>query len=389
MEEENLNELLILIDDVFPKDLSSFRNVEFSGYISKFENVLLINISKYSFEEKDFNQISKHKNVQFYQTNFEDGNILKINELLKKYKVKKSSIVFLNNVYGYNGKVLEFLEKNKIKFIFTLYPGGGFFLNDDTTKKLKRIFTSPMFFKVITTQRKTYDYLISNKLCKENQMEYIYGLPTSKSLLNISTYDKRHYGIKGKINLNICFVAFKYSSEGKDKGYDIFIEVAKKLRRQCNDIYFHVVGNFDENDIDVSELDERIAFYGVQPSDWFVNFYKDKDIIISPTRPNILSKGAFDGFPTGASSDAMLNEVLVMATDPLDLNTMYKNNEDLIIINHNEDEIVNKVIELKNNPQKMYKIAKNGYKKANNIYSYKNQIDKRISLIEEMSEINE
>ena len=384
MAKENLNNLLVIIDDVFPNLLSSFRNVEFNEYISKYSDILIINVSKISIDfEKKIN--NSEKNIYYFQTNFADENYEKISKIIKDYNNVVCSIVFLNNIYGCEGKVLSFLEENDIRFIFTLYPGGGFFFNDETKIKLNKIFSSKMFFKVIVTQQKVKDYILQNTNIKEDKIEFIYGLPVSNILLNVNTKDHRHYGINGKINLNVCFVAYKYSEKGKDKGYDTFIEAAKKLRAKYSDIYFHVVGNFDENDIDVSELDERIAFYGTHDTKWFINFYKDKDIIISPTRANVLKNGAFDGFPTGCTTEAMLNEIAAIVTDPLKLNVNYIDDEDIIIVNDVND-IVKKIEELKANPKKLYKIAQNGYRKANDIYSYKNQISKRIELLGELSD---
>ena len=382
------NSLLIIIDDVFPNELSSFRNVEFNEYLSTFSDVLLLNISKREVEKKSLSKYDKNVNLYFAQTDFEDDSFNKVRQIISKYNNRICSIVFLNNIYAYDGKVLDFLEKNQIKFIFTLYPGGGFFFNDEVKSKLQKIFTSNMLYKVIVTQDKVKRFLLENNLIEEEKIAFIYGLPVSKTLLNIDTTSHQHYGIKNKINLNICFVAYKYSEQGKDKGYDTFIEVAKKLRTKYNDIYFHVVGNFDESDIDVTELDERIAFYGVQGTKWFVNFYKDKDIIISPTKPNILKKGAFDGFPTGCTTEAMLNEVAAIVTDPLNLNTHYIDDEDIIIV-RSIDDIIMKVEELKNNPKKLFQIATKGYKKANEIYSYKNQINKRIQLLNEIGDKRE
>lgn len=375
------NSLLIIIDDVFPNKLSSFRNVEFNEYLLSFSDVLLINISKREIEKTNLTKYNN--NVYFIQTNFEDDNFNKVKQIINKYKNRICSIVFLNNIYAYDGKVLDFLEQNQIKFIFTLYPGGGFFFSDETKNKLKKVLSSKMLYKAIVTQDKVKSFLLENNLIEEEKIEFIYGLPMSKILLNIDTTSHRHYGIKNKINLNICFVAYKYSEKGKDKGYDTFIKVAKKLRTKYNDIYFHVVGNFDESDIDVTELDERIAFYGIQDTKWFVNFYKDKDIIISPTRANVLKQGSFDGFPTGCTTEAMLNEVAAIVTDPLKLNTHYIDGKDIIII-QTIDEIIMKVEEFKNNPKKLFQIAKNGYKRANQIYSYENQINKRKQLLDEI-----
>src|SRR4030066_370297 len=86
--------------------------------------------------------------------------------LVLKIKIRKGFIninaklfycVFINNIYDN----LNWLEKFKIPFIFTLYPGGGFQINNEIIdKKLKIVFNSPMFKKVIVTQIFTLDYLI-------------------------------------------------------------------------------------------------------------------------------------------------------------------------------------------------------------------------------------
>ena len=87
--------------------------------------------------------------------------------------------------------------------------------------------------------------------------------------------------------------------KGVDKGYDVFIEVARRLRGLHGDIVFHVVGSFDESDIDVSDLQEGIKFYGVRQTDFFPGFYASMDIIRAPNAPFGICPGSFDAFLTG------------------------------------------------------------------------------------------
>ena len=208
----------------------------------------------------------------------------------------------MNNVCMDKYKVLKFLEKNNIPFIFTLYPGGGFCLNNkECDEKLKRIFSSPCFKKVIVTQKTTYNYLIQNNLCSKDKIEFIYGVVTPSKIINRKRINKRT-----REKTKICFVAYKYSKNGEDKGFDLFVKSIEALRKIKN-IEFHVVGNFTEKDVENVDVRNSIQFHGIKNIGELSEFYKDMDIIISPNRSNKLKQGSFDGFPTGTCTEAMLN----------------------------------------------------------------------------------
>ncbi|UWG96663.1 hypothetical protein LPY66_17540 [Dehalobacter sp. DCM] len=84
----------------------------------------------------------------------------------------------------------------------------------------------------------------------------------------------------------------------------------KKLARSAENIRSHVVGNFDRSDIDVSELGDRIIFYGLRNKSFFPTFYSGIDLIVSPNLPFVLIPGKnYDGFPTGCCIDAALHNV--------------------------------------------------------------------------------
>jgi len=99
-----------------------------------------------------------------------------------------------------------------------------------------------------------------------------------------------------------------------------------------------------------------------------------------------LNKGSFDGFPTGATTEAMLNGVTAIVSDPLNMNFTYQNNKDIIIIK-NEQEILKTVEFLKSNPKKMVSISKKGYKKCNKIYCEKYQLEERLKILKEMESL--
>jgi len=76
--------------------------------------------------------------------------------------------------------MLPALEKNKIPFVFTLYPGGGFgFEEESSDAKLKKVLSSKYFKKVIVTQRATYEYLVRKNFCSKEKISFIFGLLNS------------------------------------------------------------------------------------------------------------------------------------------------------------------------------------------------------------------
>lgn len=376
---------LIIIDDTFPSIRSAFRYEEYINYFKNINFVYALTTGR------SLTALGENRNIQEVIQEFEQrlpefrDRVFELNlqntEKLQKITNKLSMITFLNSVYDN----LELLEKYEIPFIFTLYPGGGFILNDkESDEKLEKVCSSRYFKKVIVTQQITYNYLIEKGLCKREQIEFIYGVVTPKEILNNKQNHKKYFQ-KGKDMLDICFVAHKYSEKGIDKGYDLFIEVAKELASKYDKIRFHVIGGFNENDIEVDELGEKIKFYGIQTSEWLCDCYKNMDLIISPNRPFQLSKGSFDGFPTGACTEAMINGVVLLCTDELKQNIKFEDKKDLIIIKPKVSNIIQTIEELYHNPYKIIEIAKQGRNKAKVIYAKESQIKPRIRLIKEVA----
>ena len=387
MENANKDNVLIIFDDIFPSVYSPFRYEEYTEYIKYFENVFIFTTGKSlravgetrnlkevieEFEEKDY----RYKGKVF---ELNDENIKKI----KEYKNKISILTFLANVR----ENFKLLEKYEIPFIFTLYPGGGFVLNDeDCDLELRKICCSKYFKKVIVTQKNVYKYLLKKKIVKKEQIKFIFGVVTPEEILEQENEERKNYRVN-KDNLDLCFVAHKYTEKGLDKGYDIFIDVAKRLsNKKYKDIYYHVIGGFDKSDIDVSELEGKIKFYGIKDSKWLRNFYNNMDIIVSPNRPFMLGKGTFDGFPTGSATEAMIRGVLLLCTDELKLNVKFKNRKDLIIIKPDINNVAKTIEKIYRNPNKITKIAKQGSKKAKEIYSKESQIVPRCKIIKDLFE---
>lgn len=346
---------MLIIDDSFPNKLSPFRYREFMYYFENMDECYYLrgNNGIYDFEEEK---------IKFQYSN------KKIKSFDELDNIKICVMTFLNNTYDN----LNIIEKYRLPFVFTLYPGGGFIVNDnESDMKLSKIFSSRYFKKVIVTQEYAKEYLINKNLCPAEQIEFIYGVVITDEIIN-SKIEKKYDS-----KLNIVFVAHKYSEKGLDKGYDLFIDVAQKILEINNNIKFHVVGNWLED----SSKYQNIEFYGIKESKWLSEFYERMDIILSPNRPFILSEGSFDGFPTASCTEASLKKVVVMCTDPLKQNIYFRNMKDIVIIDPNIDDIIDKILLLEKDRVFCKRIANNGYKKSKVIYSDKEQLYKRMDII--------
>lgn len=374
---ENLD--LVIIDDIFPSSLSGFRYQEFTSYLNEIENSKIITTGQTIelFLKQNADEVIIQYKRQFPEFS---GKVCKY-DFWRPLGCKLMYFIFPTNAYN----SLPIMETYYIPFIFTLYPGGGFILNNpESDKRLKRLMDSPCFRKVIVTQQITYDYLINKNFCKPDKIEFIFGgvMPLLE-MDKAKSYAKSRYGFE-KDRLDICFVAQKYMKQGIDKGYDVFIDMAKILYNRYENVYFHVVGSFNENDIDVSNIKNKITFYGNLNLNDFDSFFTDKDILISPNIDGKLAPGAFDGFPTGCCVEAGLRKTAIFCTDTLNLNCdRIIDGKEIIIIPHDAEKISKIVDYYYNNPQLIKDIGENGHEKLLCLYSYEYQIAPRIKLLKD------
>lgn len=369
---------VLIFDDIFPHPASGFRLEEFRLVLENFEK------SKVIVEPTAYRIVgTPAENHQNHINEFEE----QYKPLKNKIKPRKGFVninsklfycVFINNIF----RNLSWLEKYKIPFVFTLYPGGGLQLNEITSDdKLKKVFLSPMFRKVIVTQKITHTYLLDKKLCDPEKIEFIFGGVVPQVSLKKDLKEKKNY-LDNKTTFDICFCAAKYMSKGEDKGYDVFIEFAMEIANKYDFIKFHVVGGFTEEDIDVAPIKDKISFYGYQNFESLGAIYKNMDILISPNKAFILGKGAFDGFPLGTVVEAALNGVVVLITDELKQNNAFVPDIDLILIESKKESIIKQVINLIENPERLYAISNNGRSKFENVYSNEIQMSPRIALLQ-------
>ena len=262
------NQGLVIIDDYFPSLATAFRVAEFNSIFDHFQHAVLYSTSS--------NRAGFAEYARCYP---KFTNRVRKFHASRHLKGSGAYLVFLNNIFGH----LEYLERYRLPFVFELYPGGGFHLNDAVSDaRLRRVFASTMFRKVIVTQNITRDYLLRNNFCSERQIELIFGVVVLSNILNNVT-SKRTYPTVDKETFDICFVANKYTPRGVDKGYDRFIACAEILSSRYPQTRFHIVGDFTEEDIEIrGPLQRLVTFYGLRVTSFFPQFYAKMDLILSP-----------------------------------------------------------------------------------------------------------
>lgn len=367
---------LLLYDSIFPNPLSGFRMAEFLALLNHYQySKIIVNPTDYkvvglpdSQHLLDLKALEKKSELVYHKTGL--GSVTDI----LHYDAKLFYCVFLNIIYD----CLPYLEKNKTDFIFTLYPGGGFNTKDESSlQKLKKVLTSPFFKGVIVTQEFTRNFIIEKLDCPQNKIHYIFGGIIPQNSIDI----KRERVYKKKDSLNICFCSAKYMAQGLDKGYDIFIDVAKMLLKNNYNVKFSVIGGFDQDEIPLGEYSKNFIFYGYKKYDELSEIFLEQDIIISPNRPFVLNDGSFDGFPLGAVVEAALNGVIPILTDELQQNSHFTDNE-MIIIKPEAEAIFHSIEGLIKNEKIVHLMSNNIQSKSKKIYSHENQLNQRLKILD-------
>ncbi|GAA3779623.1 glycosyltransferase [Flavobacterium ginsengiterrae] len=373
---------LLIYDDVFPHPVSGFRLEEISMLLSEFKQVkLVVSFESYQYLKTPVSEGSKHL-LAFNNENKSFKSRILLRKGFININAKLFYCIFLNNI----ADNLKWLEKFKIPFVFTLYPGGGFeFYNQLSDQKLKNVLSSKMLRSVIVTQKITQEYLVTKELCAKDKIKLIFGCVVPQLSLKKEVLNKKTY-LLNKKTFDICFCAAKYMPKGEDKGYDVFIALAHNIALKFDFVRFHVIGGFTKDDIDIAEIESKIKFYGYQNFENLEAIFKNNDIIISPNKPFLLNKGSFDGFPLGTVVEAMLNENVALVTDQLKQNYVFNSKEELIIIEESVGCIEKEVIYLIENPKILYSIAEKGRKKVVEIYSNEYQMRPRIEILKNVLE---
>lgn len=371
---------LIVVDDVFPSRRSGFRHVEFTAYLKAFKRslVLTTGATLHVLETASINSV-----VRDYQHTYPElGNRVMVADKTFPLAIGKLLYAdFISNAYS----LLAPAEALNIPFVFTLYPGGGFALDSaECDKKLKRIFDSPCFQKVIVTQQVIYNYITQKNLCPADKVEMIFGVVMPEPASQLPRLEKNRWGF-GKVRLDVCFMAHKYTTYGEDKGYDVFINTASILRQRYDNIYFHVVGPYNKSVIDVGTFSDRITFHGSLNPDEFDGFFQDMDIIMSPNISGKIFPGSFDGFPTASCTEAALRGTAIFAYDEFNsAQGRFTDGEDIVLLKYDLWDIVRLVEKYHADPAALKAVGEAGIGRVRALYSYEAQLAPRIELLRQV-----
>jgi glycosyltransferase involved in cell wall biosynthesis len=147
----NNNCNMIILDDYFPNIKTGFRVAEFNYYLHYYDAI----VYSTNNTEENYNEYFKIFPENKEKINQINNNMIDLVTIPKLFYT-----VFLNNAY----KFLTAFNTVKIPFIFTLYPGGGFGLNNlESDNKLLEIGKSPYLQKIIVTQTATYKKILWKK----------------------------------------------------------------------------------------------------------------------------------------------------------------------------------------------------------------------------------
>lgn len=382
----------IIIDNFEPSFLlTGFRTKEFNFLLQNIFDSKLISMSNLIFKYTDLEERVKTKDIVWSTPMSEEYWRKRRKEYCKHFNMKKNQFQYMQNrkyfangayiMFLYNTYLsLQFLEKNSIPFVFTLFPGGGFRLNHEfSDKMMKDVFSSPMFRGCFVPQKIIYEYILEKNFTTKDRLFYEYGGGFFQ-FIKEDVLPKKYY-LEDKHTFDIAFVAYRYMPKGLDKGFDLVVYSLKQLIKKYPFIHLHCVGTntLDDFEDDFLDIQDNIHFYGSQRFDFFPKFYQNMDIALAPNRSNKLDKGAFDGFPL--MCEAGFFGVPIFCSDELGLNNNYIDKQDLIIIKPDIGDIVQHIDYYIKNLSELRKIGINGQNKIQKLFDIKKQEEDRLNFI--------
>ena len=373
---------LAILDDVFPSEYSAFRFAEFSAYLNEFSGARVYSDGtalRFVGEKRSLDELLR----AYRQRHRRLGDRVVALRQDAQLSGDFAYTIFVSNM----SRFLHALERRSIPFAFTLYPGGGLGLGrPECDAKLRRIFGSPQFRAVIVTQRNVRDYLVNWGFCPPEKIEFIYGVVTSGGQNPVYADEKPCFG-RNKDTFDVCFAAHKYTRDGIDKCFDVFVEMGRLLARLSDAFRFHVVGGFKPEDV-ADDIRHRTIFHGVQSQHSFGALFRKMDLILSPTPAYGWQAGVFDGFPTGSCVEAGLHGVPVFSTDPHNLNILFEDGKDIVLVSREPKAIAETIERYFRAPELLIDLSRATAPSFRRAFGYDAQIGKRIDFIRSLVDAN-
>ena len=360
----------VVLDDFFPNLLTGFRVAEYNAHLQVFAQLTVMStLGDFAEQHRAYAHLYPQyaHRIQPFAPEWLAGCGL-------------AYLNFLNNAAHY----LSLLKEHRVPFVLTLYPGGGFGLDEpESDQKLANVLSSPLLRALIVTQPVTEGYV--RAFAKRQQIRLpalhrIDGVVVNPQYFEPQAPRAAGFGAGGR-PCNVCFVAECYMPLGANKGYPEFIAAALGLA-DVPGLQWHVVGGgFSASDFDISALGERIQYHGRLETSALLQFFGGMELIVSPNRPRLLHAGNFDGFPTGCCVEASLSGVAVMATDALAQNPGYVDGQSIFLLTTEGEplaaQIQARIRHLLTHPELLCDVASGGQQLTRQLYDPQRQIGER------------
>lgn len=370
----------LVLDDFFPNVLTGFRVAEYNALLDHFPGLRIA--SSYG----DFGRA--HAEYAALYPRFA-ARVYRFDPAMLE-GCRFAYVNFLNNAVQF----LPELERHRVAFAMTLYPGGGFGLRESTSdRKLERVLTSPLLRGLLVTQSASSDY-IRRRLRAGVPVRECFGVVANP--LYFAPQPERSWFGSGKAEFDGAFVAEKYMERGANKGFPAFVEgVTRWLQALPSQLAararVHVVGGFDESDWrECLQADRTLLvastpaprFHGRLETHALRELLSRVDLVVSPNLPFVLHEGNFDGFPTGCCVEASLCGSAFAASDVLGLGAgHYRAGVDYIAIEPSAAGVTSALSFAISQPQDLRRIGTAGRETTRRLFSPAIQIGRRIDFL--------
>ena len=223
-----MSKQLIIIDDTFPqlrKDggFSGRKHSEYFGLMEEIENCVSVCPTK-SVKSKD--EHSAAVAILAKNTPWLVNDRMIYGELPESFHGALAYIVFPQKAILH----LDYLERHELSFVCTIYPGGGFVMWGPSAASVEAQ------LNVLARHRLFRGFLTHHDIIAEHLEKFfpsalihrINGGFSQASLQEIAP--RTRFGYE-RDTLDVCFVANRYDPLGLGKGFDVFLEVARKTSK--------------------------------------------------------------------------------------------------------------------------------------------------------------